>query len=100
MEVRSISILSRGRALLAIELREGLAGRCEPCQQGRGRPELPMLLLELANAFVDFLETHGVGVPHGPAARSREPIAVDVNDVDIARPQGDALFEDARSFVD
>src|SRR5206468_10458822 len=39
-------------------------------------------------------------IEHGPAAIAREPVAVEVGHVDVARAEGDALFENTRTFVD
>src|SRR4051794_7216937 len=41
-----------------------------------------------------------VGIEHRPAAPDRPAIAVDPDHVDVARPVGDALLEDARALVD
>ena len=59
-----------------------------------------MLPLELADAPEDRGEPHGVGVPHRAAAVRGEAVAVDVDDVDIDRTCGEALFEDPRPLVD
>src|ERR1051326_9375291 len=41
-----------------------------------------------------------VGVGHRAAAPHRPAVAVDPDHVDVARPTGDALLEDARALVD
>ncbi len=69
-------------------------------QERGGLPEFAVGALEFQNAVVDFLQSHGIGVPHGAAAIGRESVAIEVDDVDIDGAQGESFFEDARAFVD
>ena len=48
----------------------------------------------------DLVEADRLRVEHRSALGRRETIAREVDDVDVARPQRDALLEDARAFVD
>src|SRR5436190_1257489 len=59
-----------------------------------------MLLFELANSLIDAIDSDGVGVPHGPATPGRKAVAMDIHDVDIGGAEGEAFFQDFRSFVD
>ena len=59
-----------------------------------------MLLFELTNSIEDLSQAHGIGIPHGAAARGREAIAVNVNDVDVTGAKSDALLQDARPLID
>src|SRR5690242_9634242 len=68
-------------------------------EQRRGRPQLAVLPLELANAIVDLLQAYGIGVPHRTATECREAVAVQVNNVDVHGAQSVALFKDARALV-
>src|SRR5437763_1622819 len=68
-------------------------------QQRRGLPELAVLFVKFQNAVVNVFQADGIGIPHRPAAMSREAVAVDVDDVDVARPQRIVFFQDARAFV-
>src|SRR5262249_40730745 len=47
-----------------------------------------------------LLEPALIGVERGAPTIAREPVAVEVRDVDVARPQRDAFLEDARTLVD
>ena len=59
-----------------------------------------MLGVEGRHVAIDLLEPDLVGVEHGAAPVAREAVAVQVGDVDIARAQRDALFENAGAFID
>src|SRR5262249_10732444 len=97
---RSITVPSPGRRPVRVEAGEGRAAPGELRQQrGRG-PAGPVPSLELPDPGVDRLHPDRVGIPHRPAAVGGEPVAVDVNDVDVAGPQGDPLFQDSRALVD
>src|SRR3954467_13563904 len=58
-----------------------------------------MLAVEFADALVHFLEAHGIGGPHGPAAMGREAVPIDIDDVYIHGPERETLLEDARALV-
>ena len=47
-----------------------------------------------------FFESDRIGVVHRASAPCRKTVAVDINDVDVAGPLRDALFDDAHAFVD
>src|SRR5450755_1299450 len=63
-------------------------------------PEFAVCAMKFADPVVDFLESDGIGIPHGAAAIGWEAVAVDVDDVDIHSAQGVSLFENAGAFVD
>src|SRR5438045_226809 len=73
--------------------RKALEQRC-------GSPKLAMLRLKLHDSRMHLVESDAVGVEHGPAAPSREAVAVDINEIDVGRAVCDAVLEDARAFVD
>ena len=49
------------------------------------------ILLDLGH---DIVETHGVGPEHGATGVYRPAVTIDPDHVDVARPDGDALFKD------
>src|SRR5262249_15314257 len=65
-----------------------------------GRPEFPVLFVELADARVDIFQADSIGVPHGTATVRREAIAIEVDDIDIDGTESDAFFQDTCTFVD
>ena len=71
----------------------------QPLQQRCRLPELAVLALEVADARVDLVQAHRVGVEHRPAAPGRKAVAVDVDQVDVGRALGNAFLEDLRAFV-
>src|SRR5262249_14130826 len=72
----------------------------EPLEQWRGRPRLAVARVEARHVGEHLLEPDLIGVEHGAATIAREPVAVEVRDVDVAGPQGEAFLEDARALVD
>src|SRR6516164_3554706 len=99
-DARFIAVPSLGRRPVRVEAGEGLAALGELRQQrGRG-PAGAVLFLELPDPGVDCLQPDRVAIPHRPAAVGGEPVSVDVNDVDVAGPQGDALLQNSRTLVD
>jgi len=72
---------------------------CQALQQWSGLPKLAVLASKVADPMVDVFQSDCVRIPHGAAAISGKPISVQVNDVDIDRPQCDALLKNARSFI-
>src|SRR5260370_71381 len=67
---------SRRRAALLAVFRERPALLRQLPQQRRGRPQVAVLPLKLADALVHFLEPYRVRVPHRSAAVGRKRIAV------------------------
>src|SRR5277367_2396365 len=55
--------------------------------------------MEFVNPFVNFLQTHGVCVPHGTTAVGGKSVAVEINDVDVGGAQRVSLFENPGAFV-
>src|SRR5207249_5404154 len=68
-------------------------------QQRRRLPELAVLALELADARVDLVQAHRIGIEHRAAAPSWETVAVHVDQVDVGGALRDALLEDLGAFV-
>src|ERR1700722_12537667 len=69
-------------------------------EQRRWFPLRPKRRFELFNTLVDARHAHLVGIPHRAAVMRRKAVPVHVDDVDIAWPQGDALFEQIRAAID
>src|SRR5262249_55876851 len=78
---------------------EALALFGEPFEQWRGRPRLAVARVEARHVGEHLLESDLIGVEHGAAAITREAVAVEGRDVDVARPQGHALLADARPLL-
>ena len=83
-----------------VEVVERLSPLRELSKQRRGFPEISVLIAKLANAIVHFLQPHRARVPHGSAAVGGETITVDVNDVDVHGPEGDAFLQNPGAFSD
>src|SRR5215469_17831766 len=92
------SQLGHGGTLLPVILSETLAMLGQMLQQGCRFPNLVMLFAKFADPLVDLLEANGIGVAHGASPISREAVAIDIDDVDVPRPQRVAFFQDARAF--
>src|SRR4051794_24149141 len=58
------------------------------------------ILRKLPQPIADCLQANGIGPVHRAAAPGRETVAVEPDHVDVPRSRRDALFEDARAFVD
>src|ERR1700691_1054907 len=58
-----------------------------------------MLLLKLRDALIDLLQSHRVGIPHRTTAIGGETIAVEIDDVDVNRPQRVSFFENSRALI-
>src|SRR3954469_1955500 len=69
-------------------------------QRGRLVALVAGLFRDLAQPVADFLQAYGVGPVHRPAAPCGESVAVEPDHIDVARARRDALFENARAFVD
>ena len=59
-----------------------------------------MLVVQPAHHVVDRLQANQIGPEHRAAAITREAVAVDPDDVDVAGPLCQAFVEDLRPFVD
>src|SRR5258708_30629485 len=89
-----------GRSCLPfIEFSERLALPSELLQKRGGRPDFAVLLLELADSFINCFQSNVVRIPHGTTAIGRESVAVQVNDIDIDGSQRKTLFGGTRAFV-
>src|SRR5215813_13028118 len=88
------------RGSASAEVPEALAFAGQPLEKRGRRPRLAVASVEGGHIRVHLLETHLIGVEHGTATVAREAVAVEVGHVDVARPERDALLEDARTFVD
>ncbi len=86
--------------MFLIEIGKLLAFFRKPLQKPSRLPEFAVLFVESFNAVEDFSQTNRVGVPHWPAAMGGEAVAVQVDDVDVARAEGVAFLKNARAFVD
>src|SRR5215472_4327599 len=91
--------LGCGGLLLPAEVGKAAALFREAPQQRSGCPELSVSTVEMADAFKHVLQPHSVRIPHGTAAIRGEAVAIDVDDVDIDRAQGEALLKDVRAFI-
>src|SRR5690348_9952958 len=89
-----------GCGLFLVEIREFLAFLRQALQERSRLPKFAMPRVKFLNALADLFQSNRVGIPHRPAAIGREAVAVEVNDVDIHRAQGDAFLENARALVD
>src|SRR3954451_6894490 len=88
------------RLMLPVEVRESGAVRGETAKQGRRLPEfIAVAFAKFLDAAEHRLQPYRVGVEHGTAAPGGESVAVEVDDVDIRRSQGDSLAEDMRAFI-
>src|SRR5579883_2462513 len=94
------SVECAGSALARREIGEALAFARELFQQRRRLPEEAMRLVESLHIGIDLVETDSVGIEHRSAAPSREAIAGEIDDVDVARSERDALLEDLGALVD
>src|SRR3990170_7388461 len=79
---------------------EALARHGQAVEQ-RGGPPLVVAAcaLEREHPVADRLEPDLIGPEHRAAAVDRPAVAVDPDDVDIARANGDLLLEDLRALV-
>ena len=68
-------------------------------QERRRRPEFAVLLLEFADAVIDLLKTHCIGIKHWTATIGGKSVAVEVDDVDIYSAQGDSFIQDSRALI-
>src|SRR6202521_3365639 len=98
------SLSPTGQALgrrnqLFVELGERLTRFRQALQKRRRFPEFSVLLMEFANALVDLLQPHRVGIPHRPAPVAWKSIAVEIDDVNVNCTQRISFFENPRSFV-
>src|SRR5208283_4765456 len=97
--MKSPMLLLRGRHLLFIELGKCFTGFRQALQQRSRRPEFSVLLMEFANALIDLLQSHRVGIPHRPTAIGGKSVTVEIDDVDVDCPQCVSLFENPRSLI-
>src|SRR3954468_15569303 len=84
--------------------RRGAKARAAAGEPGQQRRRLERLVVRAGRISGEAVAQVGkpdlVGVKHRSAAPDRPAIAVDPDHVDVARPVGDALLEDARALVD
>ena len=73
---------------------------CQLFQKRSRPPVFAVCLLEFADALVHFPESHGVCIPHRPAAIGGKAVAVEINNVDIDRSKGETFIQNSRPFVD
>src|SRR5262245_30801091 len=72
---------------IPIEIGEGLALFRQLLEQWGGRPQFAVTFMEFEDAIIDLLQSDRIGIPHRPAAPGGITVAVDINDIDIDRPQ-------------
>jgi hypothetical protein len=84
----------------AIELLEGAPFASEALEERRRFPSIAELTMECGDAFVHRLHADEIRVEHRPAAPAGEPVAGEIDHVDVGGAKGEALVEDARAFVD
>src|SRR5689334_9547687 len=89
----------RGGAALIPRPERGAFAR-QPLEQRRRLPSLAVLFVEGGHAVVHLLQADGVGVEHRPAAVAREPVAGEVDHVDVGGAQRVAFLEDLGALVD
>jgi hypothetical protein len=68
--------------------------------QRSGLPNFTVLMVEFQDTLKDLLETDGIGIPHRTTSIGGQPIAVEINNVDVRSPQCVAFFQNARTLVD
>jgi len=68
-------------------------------EERRGRPKLSVVFLKFANAFEDFGQPNCIRIPHGTAAMDREAVAIQIDDIDIHRPQSVPFLEYASALI-
>src|SRR5208283_754182 len=69
-------------------------------QWGRGPEVVAGTGGELLHPPRHLVEAHLVGIEHRAAAMGREPVAAQVDDIDVRGPLGDAFLQEAGSLVD
>ena len=72
----------------------------QPLEEGGRSHPLSLLLVEPGHAVVHLLHADLVRVEEGTAAVARKAIAVDPDQIDVARPERDAFLQDLRPLVD
>src|SRR6185436_1685534 len=72
----------------------------ETFKQWRWRPELTVRLVKPLHARIHLIQTDGVGIEHRAASVARETVTVEIDDIDVARAQGNTLVQNLRSLVD
>src|SRR6202795_3684018 len=87
------------RNLFFVELRKRLTRFRQALQERSRFPEFSVLLMEFANALVDLLQPHRVGIPHRPAPVAWKSIAVEIDDVNVNCTQRISFFENPGSLV-
>src|SRR4030095_16833399 len=85
---------------MGAEVAKALALPGQALEKRRGRPRLTVARMKCRHVGQHLLEPDLIGIEHRATAIAREAVAVEVGHVDIARAEGDALFEDTRAFVD
>ncbi|MEI7461864.1 MAG: hypothetical protein WCK15_20935, partial [Pirellula sp.] len=77
LETYSTSVINRSiDQTILIKVRELFSGLGEHFQEWCGRPCWTTLLFELADSFVDAIESHSIGIPHRPASMGWESVTV------------------------
>src|SRR5258705_3013041 len=69
-------------------------------EQPRRLPALARLAMEAADRLVDSCEPERLSPPHGSAAIARKAVAIDVDDIDVARPLRNAFLQNTSALVD
>src|ERR1022692_856944 len=97
--VPGLSGTLRGRNLLFVELGKSLALFRQALQKRSRCPQFSLLFVEFANALLDLLQSHRVGMPHRAAPIGGKSVPVEINDVDVDCPQRVSLFQNPRSLI-
>src|ERR1700674_2743848 len=103
VETMTASLMMGSQLSKLLSAVERLAFRREFGQQQRRLPERRICMRigrQARHAAHDVVETQHIGVEHGPAAIQRKAIAGQIDHVDVGCALGDALLENACTFVD
>src|SRR5215469_2560033 len=89
----------RHHGLVLTELSESLTIFRQALQQRSGLPKFAVLVVEVADTFVNVLQPDRVGIPHRSASIRGEPVPVQINDVDVDGAQGNTFLKNTRSLI-
>src|SRR5260370_27620560 len=85
---------------LPIELSEGAAAFGKAAEQRRRQPKVTaMALAKFLDTGQHRLQSYPCCLANWTSAPCREPVAVEVHDVDIRRAQGDSFAQQMRAFI-
>ncbi len=71
------------------------------CEQRCGSPGLRTeAVAEFHDSRVNFVEPDSIGIVHRTATPRGKTVAIDIDDVDVARPLRNSLFHNAHALVD